>query len=235
MLFSCKEKDNYSKIKNTSAKTANITHKIIIKKVIDAEKYTYLNVDENNTNYWMAIPSSKVKVGDTYYYNGGMVMNNFKSKQLKRNFDKIIFAEGVRYNEKYTPVKTHYNLNEKTDLKKEKPHANDENIAADTIKITKAKDGITLEELFKNQGSYANKSVMVRGVVIKVNNAILNKNWVHIVDGTRSDKRSSLTITTKEMVKKGDTLTFKGIIALKKDLGKGYVYPILLEDGQIIK
>lgn len=216
ILFSCNEKSDYSKIKNKSTKT--ITHKIVVKETLEAGAYTYINADEKDTNYWIAIPITAIKVGDTYYYDGGMVMTDFESKELNRKFDEIIFVGGVRSNEK--------NSN---------PQANTKITAADTIKIVTAKNGITLEELFKNEDTYAGKNVIVRGVVIKVNNGIMDKNWVHIVDGTRIKKRSSLTITTSEVVKKGDTLTFKGKVTLKKNFGKGYVYPILVEDGQVIK
>ena len=71
--------------------------------------------------------------------------------------------------------------------------------------------------------------------MVKVNNGILEKNWVHIVDGTQFENKKSLTVTTNELIKVGDTVTFKGKITIDKDFGYGYVYDILLEEGELIK
>ena len=43
-----------------------------------------------------------------------------------------------------------------------------------------------------------------------------------------------LTITTNNMVSVGDTLTFEGKIALDKDLGYGYFYSVLMEEGKVV-
>ena len=47
----------------------------------------------------MAISTMPIEVGNTYYYNGGMVMKDFISKQLDKTFEYITFAEGVRATE----------------------------------------------------------------------------------------------------------------------------------------
>jgi len=224
ILFSCKDKGDYSKIKNTPSVAKITTHKIVIDGFLNTKSYTYLNVDENEKKYWMAIPNKTVKVGETYYYNGGMVMTNFESKQLKRKFDKIIFVESVRT----TKI-------QKIDIKQTNPHVNSGIIMVDKVKIDKPKNGISLEDLFKNEESYSKKSIIVRGKVVKVNNSIMDRNWVHIIDGTKFGNKNSLTISTKELVKVGDTVTFKGNVTLNKDFGNRYVYPLLVEDGKLIK
>ena len=63
----------------------------------------------------------------------------------------------------------------------------------------------------------------------------MDKNWVHIEDGTQFNNERDLTITTKEEVKEGDIVTFKGTIVLNKDFGAGYVYDIVLEEGALLK
>ena len=44
-----------------------------------------------------------------------------------------------------------------------------------------------------------------------------------------------VTVTTKETIKVGDTVTFKATVVLDKDFGQGYVYPLLLENGEALK
>ncbi|MCJ7759221.1 MAG: hypothetical protein MUP24_13870 [Gillisia sp.] len=224
VMFSCKDKETYSAINDTDASANTESHKVVIIESTDGGTYTYLNVEENGNKYWMAIPNTEVKVGDTYYYDGGMLMEDFESEQLKKTFDKIIFADNIRTTEK-APVQ-----------KQADPHANVvDTTAVVEVNIEKAENGISLEELFTDKKSLEGKSVIVRGIVVKLNKEILDRNWVHIVDGTKFEDKKSLTVTTKEMVKIGDTLTFKGTITLEKDFGKGYIYDILLEEGELIK
>jgi len=223
VLFSCKDKEGYSKIKNKQEPAKSTIHKIVINETLDGGNYTYLNVDESGNKYWMAIPNTPVKVGDTYYYDGGMVMNDFESKELKKTFDLITFAEGVRTNEKMITNK------------QGNPHANSETSVVEAINIEKPANGTSLNELFSNKESFSTKSIIVKGKVVKVNNGIMDKNWVHIIDGTQFEGEKDLGITTLDTVKIGDIITFKGTIALNKDFGHGYVYPILMEEATLIK
>ena len=101
------------------------------------------------------------------------------------------------------------------------------------IHVEKAPNGITIAELYKNRNNYANKKVIVRGQVVKINNAIMDRNWVHIKDGTRESGESDLTLTTQEDVSVGDIVTFEGVVALDKEYGKGYVYPLVVENAAL--
>ncbi len=222
VLFSCKDKKEYSTINDATATDNNELHKVVIIESKDGGTYTYLNVEEDGNKYWMAIPNTEVKTGDTYYYDGGMLMEDFESKQLEKTFDKIIFADNIRTTEK-APVQKEVN-----------PHTNIDTTAVVEVNIEKAENGTSLEELFTNKKSLSGESIIVRGKVVKLNKEILDRNWVHIVDGTQFEKKKSLTVTTKEMVKIGDTVTFKGTVVLEKDFGKGYIYDILLEEGELI-
>lgn len=224
MLFSCKDKGSYKTIKNTTATTTqNASHKIVINEFLDGGNYTYLNVEENGNKYWMAIPNTEVKSGETYYYDGGMVMKDFESKQLEKTFDEITFADGIRTTEKAAEskqVNPHVNVDAATDI---------------TVNIDQPENGTSLKDLYTNKTSFSGKSIIVKGKVVKVNNGILNKNWVHIVDGTEFNGKNDLGLTTLDSVKIGDIVTFKGTIILDKDFGHGYVFPVLLEDAVIIK
>ena len=222
-LMSCKDKENYSKVNNATTTAKSDVHKIVVKESLDGGAYVYLNVDENGKTYWMAISNMPVTVGDTYYYDGGMVMKDFESKQLEKTFDEIIFTEGIRTTEK---------IAENSEVN---PHVTTNPVFNVDVKIEKPKNGTSLAELFSDKESFSGKSIIVKGKVVKVNNGILDKNWVHIMDGTKFENKGDLTITTNELVKVGDTVTFKGKITLDKDFGKGYIYAVLLEEGELIK
>ena len=225
LFFSCKEKSDYSKINTNTSLSKATTHKITITEYKDAGTYAYVYVNESGKKYWMAIPNIKVTIGETYYYDGGMMMKDFESKQLNKTFEEIIFVEGIRTTE--NPV-----IKEQT-----VPHnhtTTEEKTIAD-VKIEKAKNGVSIEELFSKKETFSGKDIIIKGKIVKVNNGILNKNWVHIIDGTQFENKKDLTITTTELVNVGDVVTFKGTIILDKNFGQGYVYDILLEEGNLIK
>jgi uncharacterized lipoprotein YehR (DUF1307 family) len=224
-VVSCKDKANYSKINSPLETVNNDLHKIVVKEKIDGGGYVYLNVEEDGKDYWMAIANMPVEVGNTYYYNGGMVMKDFISKHLDKTFEAITFAEGIR-------------LTEEVQITEDHAHEHSSEMEATgvmTEKIEKAKGGNSLEEVFKNRATLDKKNVIVKGKVVKVNNGIMDKNWVHIEDGSQFNNEKDLTITTQETVKEGDIVTFKGTIVLNKDFGAGYVYDIILEEATLLK
>lgn len=101
------------------------------------------------------------------------------------------------------------------------------------IVISPSKGGISIADLYKNRNNYANKKVRVKGKVVKVNNEVMDKNWVHIQDGTNDSGNFDLTVTTLELAKIDDVIEFEGTIILNKDFGAGYVYELIMEGGTI--
>ncbi|MDX1830163.1 MAG: hypothetical protein R3342_11530 [Lutibacter sp.] len=225
-LLSCNNsKEKYSKVKKSKVQKVSNTHKIVLDDFIDANDYTYIKVTEKGKTYWMAITKMPVKKGETYYYDDGMVMKNFKSKSLNKTFESIIFLDKIR------------TTMEPQIKNVESPHANSPK-KKDKIKIAKIEQpvgGTSLEQLLSNKESFAGKTILIKGKVLKVNNAIMDRNWVHIADGTGFKDIIDLGITTLDTVKVGDVVTFKGKIALNKDFGYGYIYPILMEKATLIK
>ncbi len=75
---------------------AGVGHKGKVVSTMDAAGYTYVEVEEKGQKLWVAVMQTKVKVGDTVEFPDSPPMVNFQSKSLKRTFDKIIFAPGLR-------------------------------------------------------------------------------------------------------------------------------------------
>jgi len=71
-------------------------HKGKVLETMNAAGYTYVQVDENGQKLWVAVMETKVNVGDAVEFPDSPPMVNFQSKSLKRTFDKIIFAPGLR-------------------------------------------------------------------------------------------------------------------------------------------
>lgn len=75
---------------------AGAGHKGKVVNTMDSGGYTYVEVEENGQKVWVAVMQTKVKVGDIVEFPDSPPMVNFQSKTLKRTFDKIIFAPGLR-------------------------------------------------------------------------------------------------------------------------------------------
>lgn len=67
----------------------------VVKSVTTAGGYTYLEVQQGDATIWIAAPETKIEVGQTVSWSGGMVMRNFTAKSLDRTFEQIVFAGGV--------------------------------------------------------------------------------------------------------------------------------------------
>lgn len=212
-------------------------HKVEVLEVLQANAYTYLNVNENRNQQWIAVPKMEAHVGDIYYFDTFMEMNDFKSKDLDRTFESVYFIQEIRAEEDAHAGHDHsahgampQGHPEIGQQKHEgKPLANQKE-----INVKPAEGGITVAELFANRDKYDGKTVLIKGEVVKANFEIMNMNWFHIQDGTADGDNFDLTITSIEKnVKAGDVLTFEGVIILNKDFGYGYSYEVIMEDAVI--
>ena len=193
-------------------------HHVIVEQVLQADSYTYLNVSENGATFWIAITKDKVTEGESLYYVGGLEMRNFESKDLGKTFDIVYFIDSVSKQ----PMAAQ-------GMPMQSPHGKTTTGQDQTITVTPAQNGITIAELFANKKEYNGKSVRIRGKVVKVNDAIMGRNWVHIQDGTSDGENFDLTVTTNETILVGDVVTFEGVIALDRDFTAGYYYDVIME------
>jgi hypothetical protein len=199
------------------------SHQIIVKEVLNANAYTYLLVTEDAKEYWIAVPKTDVKVGKTYSYEGGMEMKKFESKDLKRTFDSVLFVEGLI--DPNPPAVTETTIDPKTII----------NSTQLSKGITLAKGAISLHDLFSGRDKLEGKTVILTGKVAKFMPGIMNKNWIHLQDGTSFNGFNDITITTLDKVKVDEIVSLKGKVVLNKDLGSGYKYDVLIEDAVVVK
>lgn len=102
------------------------------------------------------------------------------------------------------------------------------------INLAAAAEGLaTVAAINQNKVSLAGKTVTAVGKVVKVNNGIMGRNFVHVQDGTGDASTNNLIVTSKQTAKIGDQVTISGIVILNRDFGSGYMYPLLIEDATI--
>ena len=200
------------------------SHKVVVKEVLQVQGYTYLKVSENGKEGWLATTPIEAKEGETYYYEKGFEMTNFKSKELNKTFESITFLEGVSRE----PIPG------KKSEKAVSPGSSRANVVKEEISIVPVEGGISISDLFSGKKSYEGKTVKIKGKVTKFSPAIMGTNWIHVQDGTASDGNFDLTVTSNSIVNTGDTVIFEGKITLNKDLGYGYFFEVLMEDAVVL-
>jgi hypothetical protein len=215
-LLSCNGLEDKAKKVETNF---DFSGKII--ELIQTSNYSYCLMEEGGSEYWIAISKEDLKEGQTLYYNYGLEMKDFKSKELNRSFPTIYFVQesssdpmGVKVALGHTQTK---------------PSETIKNITV----VETAKGGISIAELFANKEKYSGKKVRIRGKVVKFNPEIMGKNWMHIQDGTDFNGNFDLTVTTQQKVNVGAIVTMEGIISIDEDFGAGYSYDVIMEEAEI--
>ncbi len=206
--------------------TAIGIHKVDVIEVLQANNYTYLHVKENRKKDWLAVPSMIASAGDTYYYTGGMVMENFESKDLGRTFESVLFLEKVYI----SPPGSHP---AEASSEPAADHAGAVKDPKMNFEIDVLEDGISIGDLFSDKDKYNGKTVKIRGAVTKFNPDIMHTNWIHIQDGSDFEGNYDLTITSDQEVEAGLIIIVEGKITLDKDFGYGYFYEVLMEEAKI--
>jgi hypothetical protein len=219
-LASC-QSDGGKKVQNLAPNA----HQVTAGEVIQTNKYTYVRVIEDERDYWVAINKADIKEGETYFWSEGLEMRNFTSTELKRTFESVFFVQDFTDQ----PITT--------DRPAPAPVMGGKQPITEQSGITvePAKGGITIAELFAKKSEFAGKTVKIRGQVIKVSSGIMNRNWIHIQDGTKEGGNFDLPVTTQEIVTVGDVVTFEGTVSVNKDFGAGYFYDVILEDANVKK
>ncbi|HKJ42496.1 MAG TPA: hypothetical protein VKA27_10410 [Sunxiuqinia sp.] len=211
--------------------TSSLMNQVSVDSVIQTSDYTYLKVTEKGNTFWMAANKMNASVGDKYYYTNPLEMKNFKSKSLDRVFPSIYFVQDISSN----PIKPKETNNMNTMTGKKSPKGKVLVKEDPNIKVEVPEGGISIGNLYASMEKYAGKTAKVRGQVVKVNNNIMGKNWIHLQDGTKNGDSYDLTVTSTQTAQVGDVITVEGTIALNKDFGAGYFYDLIMENAKISK
>jgi len=93
----------------------------------------------------------------------------------------------------------------------------------------------TVANLNQNKAGLGGKTISAQGKVVKVNNGIMGRNFVHVQDGSgdASKGTNNLVVTSKQTANVGDQVIISGVVVLNRDFGMGYSYPLLIEEATI--
>ncbi|MDR3394251.1 MAG: nucleotide-binding protein [Parasulfuritortus sp.] len=188
--------------------------------VKDVQSYTYLRLKTKDGETWAAVSKASVKKGADVTLENVMVMHDFKSQTLNKTFPTILF--GTLAGTQGAGMGS---------ASQAKPEAD--------AHVDKARgaNAYTVAEVIAKNAELKDKTVLVRGKVVKYNPEIMKKNWVHLRDGSGSAAAGTndLLVTTNDATKVGDIVTAKGIVRTNKDFGAGYAYKVMIEQATLQK
>jgi hypothetical protein len=217
--------------------------------ILGASRYTYVRLDTGSSQVWVAANRTTLRIGDRVEATGLLPMDKFHSRELDRDFERIYFASSIG------PPGTAASLSTlppgHPEIPGIRPPADPAGIQLppghpDVAEITTpapsvvtplapVAGGKTVAQVYAGKAELAGRTVAVRGKVTKVNNGILGRNWLHLVDGTGTVGSNDLTVTSKDQTARvGDTIVARGVVGLDRDFGGGYFYPVLLENAAVL-
>jgi hypothetical protein len=213
--------------------------------VINVANFTYLRLKTTNGEIWAAVVQSKVEQGSTVTIENALVMNNFESKSLKKTFPSIIFGSLAGAGSSSAAVSSmppaanppasassSHLGGMASSLMPKKIEAPSTDIH---VKKASGPNAKTVAEIMGKGAELKDKTVLVRGKVVKYNEGIMGKNWIHLRDGTGSVEKETndVLVTSSSPAKVGDIITAKGVVHTNKDFGAGYSYKVLVEDATL--
>jgi hypothetical protein len=193
-----------------------------------AGSYVYLRLKTTSGETWAAVSAAPIKTGGQVTIGSATLMKNFEAPSLKRTFPEIWFGEvapsgvamGASGGDPHAGVA-----------------ASSGDIAVGRVEKVKGADARTVAETWSQRTALDGKTVTIRGMVVKINENVMGKNWIHIRDGSgdAGAGTNDLTVTSLDKVKVGETVTITGTVRTNRDVGAGYSYAVLVEEAKVAR
>jgi len=196
--------------------------------------------DAAGNQFWAAVPSAKLEIGEKVVLKDGTVMRNFTSKTLNRTFETILFAAAAVRQSEGTgepPSRASAAPAGMADQMSTGSARAIAPFAGSKVEKSTAQNAYTVGELFEKAVELDQQKVTVKGQVVKVSPNIMGKNWIHIQDGTGDPATNThdLVVTSAVLAERGAVVSLEGVVAAGKDFGFGYRYDVIIEDAVVVE
>jgi hypothetical protein len=81
--------------KSVDDPAATLPNQGTVVSTVDSRGYTYIEVEQEGKQVWLAAPKVELAAGSVIRYGQGITMANFYSNGLKREFAEIFFVDRV--------------------------------------------------------------------------------------------------------------------------------------------
>ncbi|MEO7327732.1 MAG: hypothetical protein ABI193_04075, partial [Minicystis sp.] len=204
---------------------------------IDVPNYSYYRLGPKGAEgTWVAVPLAKLKVGDRARVGGAMKMQNFKSATLNRTFPEIYFGALVPEG---TPSRGASSGTGAHEAMGADPHQGamdgPPSVAVKPVERVTGANGKTVAEVIGQRTALNGKRVRIRATVVKSTPGVMGRTYLHLRDGSgdAAAGTNDLTATTEATPAVGDTIVIEGVVAIDRDIGSGYKFPTIVENGKV--
>ena len=209
-----------------AAPPATMTGRVV--QALKAGRYTYFEIETAKETRWVAAPAIEIAVGESVRFSQGMAMREFPSKTLGRTFELVYFISHVSrlgspkadaakaHAPDHPPIKQTFDASQ-----------------FDFTQLEPVEGGTRIGKIIAAPRTFTGREVTVRALVVKINSSILNRNWIHLRDGSGDAGSNTLVATSDALAVPGDVVVVTGTIATDKDFGAGYTYAVLLENARL--
>ena len=205
----------------TKSSSTKVEHRVVINEILESDRYSYVKVSEDKDEYWIATIKGTYTVDEIYTYSDGLYKTDYFSTEFNRSFDRIYLVSDLKSINNSKAAAS--SIDKLVGIQQQSPISESDYEHKGSIKI---------KDLVANSEKYANKEIQITAKVVKVNPAIMDRNWLHLKDGSFDD--FDLVATSQEGVPAGHIVTIKGTLVLDRDFGAGYRYDLIIENATLV-
>lgn len=219
---------DFNPVTGTATLFTDNLHTVVATETLNTQKYVYIKATEGGKQFWIATAKQPIDIGKTYYYRNPLLKTNFESREHNRVFDTIyLVSQLVSHNHGSGNLKADFTTTETASSSQK------QTIPTHTDEIIEHKGSLKISEIVDNPQKYVGKTVQVTGKCVKVNPNIMDRNWIHLQDGSKNSY--DFVVTSNTFVPEGKTVTMRAEVSLDRDFGAGYKYDLILENGVVIE
>ncbi|MFH7319586.1 hypothetical protein ACHHRT_03120 [Desulfurivibrio sp. D14AmB] len=187
-----------------------------------AGKYTFILLEENGEQHWLAANFIDIAPGDIVEYAGGIEMRDFHSPAMNHTFAEILLVTNIRIAQM---------VDLPGDGEPETPQAATRPAAPPEQEVKR----LSIAELFLNRHDLEGKIVSLQAKVVSYSGNIMGKNWLTLGDGTGVAPDNTVLAISQENARLGETLTVVGRVQIDVKVGGMHSYKLLLDDAQLFQ
>ena len=182
----------------------------LVEQVVDRGETQLLDVSQGELRTWVEVPNVGARVGDYVLLGQGTPRFDVEITELGTRADVVVDIAHARA----------------VDLETAR-RLGDARIPADALGVA---------EVYAQLDARADEEIVVQGVVTRVSGAI-GWYWVHLRDasGEAAVAELDLTVKTQQAATEGQRVAYRGVLRRDVDLGFGYFYDALVEEGVFVE
>lgn len=181
----------------------------VVDRVVDRPDAQLLLVRQGDLTAWVKVPRVDAKAGDYVLLGQGTPRENVEIPEIGERVPQIVDIAHARVVDFET--------------------------AKRTVAARAPAGAVRVGTVYAELEARADQKIVVYGAAAKVSGAI-GWYWVHLQDGSGDPAKGThdLTVKTKQVVAEGQRVAFRGTLRKDVDLGFGYHYVALVEDGELV-